>query len=239
MKKRPVRAAAAAVVAVLSLTAAACERTPVAEHEPSPVASAPGSAESSPSDALLSITPREGRKNAEPGAGISVRVSGGTITGVTAMASGDPVEGRLRAGGTAWHSTWALETDTRYTVRATAADDTGRTVTERSTFRTLTPSRTFSTRIFQGYRKTYGVGMPIILTFSSPISNKRAVERSLEMPDLQARGGRLVLGRRSDALLPAENVLAAAHQGAVRRPPRRHRGLPSTCMACTRSPSVS
>jgi hypothetical protein len=181
MRKRPVCAAAAAVVAVLSLTATACERVPTAEQRPSLVATAPGSTKSSTSDALLSITPREGRKRAEPGAGISVTVSGGTITDVTATASGDPVEGRLRAGGTAWHSRWALETNTRYTVRATAADDNGRTVTERSTFRTLAPSQTFSTRIFEGYRKTYGVGMPIILTFGSPISNKRAVERSLEI----------------------------------------------------------
>jgi lipoprotein-anchoring transpeptidase ErfK/SrfK len=181
MRKRPVCAVAAAVVAVLSLTATACERAPTAEQRPSLVATAPGSAKSSTSDALLSITPREGRKRAEPGAGISVTVSGGTITDVTATASGDPVEGRLRAGGTAWHSMWALETDTRYTVRATAADDNGRTVTKRSTFRTLAPSRTFSTRIFEGYRKTYGVGMPIILTFGSPISNKRVVERSLEI----------------------------------------------------------
>jgi lipoprotein-anchoring transpeptidase ErfK/SrfK len=110
-----------------------------------------------------------------------VSVSDGTISSVTATAAGVPVEGRLRAGGTAWHSTWALATNTRYTVRATAIDDAGRTVRERSTFRTLAPSRTFSTRIFQGYRKTYGVGMPIILTFSSPITNKRAVERSLEI----------------------------------------------------------
>ncbi len=174
-------AAAAAVVAVLALTAATCERAPTAEQHGSPAASAAGSAQGDASDALLSITPRAGRKAAEPGAGISVTVSGGTITGVSATASGVPVEGRLRAGGTAWHSTWALQTDTRYTVRATAADDMGRTVTERSTFRTLAPSRTFSTTIFEGYRKTYGVGMPIILTFSSPITNKRAVERSLEI----------------------------------------------------------
>jgi lipoprotein-anchoring transpeptidase ErfK/SrfK len=180
MGNRPVRAAAAAIVAVLCLTAAACEGAPTPE-QPSPVESAQGSAESIASDAVLSITPREGRMRAEPAAGISVTVSGGTITSVTAMASGDPVEGRLRAGGTAWHSTWALETNTRYTVRATAADDAGRRVTERSTFRTLEPSRTFSTTIFEGYRKTYGVGMPIILTFSSPIRNKRAVERSLEI----------------------------------------------------------
>jgi hypothetical protein len=61
MRERPVRAAAAAVVAVLSLTAAACERVPTAEQQPSPVASAPGSAGTGASEALLSITPREGR----------------------------------------------------------------------------------------------------------------------------------------------------------------------------------
>ena len=176
-----VRAAAAAVVSVLSLTAAGCEGTPVADGRPSPDGSALVSAEPSISDAQLSIMPTGGRKRAEPGAGISVTVSDGTITSVTANAAGHTVEGQIRAGGTSWHSTWALETDTRYSVRATAVDDAGRTVTKRSTFRTLAPSQTFSTRIFEGFRKTYGVGMPIILTFSSPINNKRAVERSLEI----------------------------------------------------------
>jgi lipoprotein-anchoring transpeptidase ErfK/SrfK len=176
-----VRAAVAAIVAVLTLTAAACERTPADRRRPLHDGSAGGSAERNVSDARLSIRPTDGSRRAEPGSGISVSVSGGTVSSVTAMAAGHTVEGQLRAGGTAWHSTWALETDTRYTVRATAVDEAGRTVTGRSTFRTLAPSRTFSTRIFQGFQKTYGVGMPIILTFSSPITNKRAVERSLEI----------------------------------------------------------
>ena len=78
MRERPVRSAIAAVVAVLSLAAAvACERTPAAEQPPpSPVASATGSAQSSASDALLSITPREGSKRTEPRAGNSVNVLG-------------------------------------------------------------------------------------------------------------------------------------------------------------------
>ena len=50
-----------------------------------------------------------------------------------------------------------------------------------STFRTLAPSRTFRTEIFEGYGQKYGVGMPVILTFSEPITDKAAVERSLEL----------------------------------------------------------
>ncbi len=35
--------------------------------------------------------------------------------------------------------------------------------------------------IFEGYQQTYGVGMPIMLTFSHPVVNKAAVERSLQL----------------------------------------------------------
>ena len=54
-------------------------------------------------------------------------------------------------------------------------------MTTASSFRTLTPSQTFQTQIFEGYDQTYGVGMPIMLTFSQPITNRAAVERSLQL----------------------------------------------------------
>jgi lipoprotein-anchoring transpeptidase ErfK/SrfK len=94
---------------------------------------------------------------------------------------GDPVTGRLNAGGTVWRTTWALNVSRRYTVTATAVGTAGRTVTRRSSFRTFTPKNTFSTRIIEGYRQTYGVGMPIILYFSRAISNRAAVERALQI----------------------------------------------------------
>jgi hypothetical protein len=93
--------------------------------------------------------------------------------------AGDQVTGAYAAGHASWHSTWALNVAQSYTVTATAVTSAGVTATKTSSFRTLSPASTFSTEIFDGYEQTYGVGMPIILTFSQPIKNKAAVERSI------------------------------------------------------------
>ena len=147
----------------------------------SPAASTPPPTTAAASTARLVITPADGASEAEPGAGITVRVVGGQITGVRVRMGGGAVAGRLSGTRRVWRTRWALRTGTRYTVSATAADPAGRTVAATSTFRTLVPTRTFATRIFEGYRQTYGVGMPIMLTFSQPITHRRAVERALEL----------------------------------------------------------
>jgi hypothetical protein len=104
------------------------------------------------------------------------------VTSVTVTTSSDPVTGTVtRAGQTRhWHSRWALGTSRTYTVTATGTDASGQTISATSTFRTLTPSQTFQAEIYEGAGQTYGVGMPIMLIFSQPITNRAAVERSLE-----------------------------------------------------------
>jgi len=129
----------------------------------------------------VTITPANGARDADPSAGITVRADRGTLQNVTVRASGGNVPGSLSDGGRIWHSTWALEVSQIYRVTATASDGGSGTVTSTSRFRTLTPSQTFTTQIFEGYRQTYGVGMPIMLTFSQPITDKAAVERSLQL----------------------------------------------------------
>jgi lipoprotein-anchoring transpeptidase ErfK/SrfK len=54
-------------------------------------------------------------------------------------------------------------------------------VTETSSFRTFSPGQTFTTEIVEGYRQTYGVGMPIILYFDRPVVYRAAVERALQI----------------------------------------------------------
>jgi lipoprotein-anchoring transpeptidase ErfK/SrfK len=125
----------------------------------------------------ISISPADGSTNVNPAAGITVTSSQGKIGNV--LVTGDQVTGMLNAAGTAWHSQWTLPVDTTLTVAVTATDSAGQTVRQTSTFKTLNPSSTFVTEIFEGYQQQYGVGMPIILTFNHAITNKAAVERAL------------------------------------------------------------
>ena len=131
--------------------------------------------------AQLTIAPASGSANVRPDQGITVTAPRGKITSVHVTAAGSPVSGTLNAAGTAWHSTWALAVSQNYRVTARAVSTSGRAVSVASSFRTLTPARTFQTLIFEGSGKSYGVGMPIMLTFSSPITNRAAVERSLQL----------------------------------------------------------
>ncbi len=129
----------------------------------------------------LAITPAAGSKQVAPDKPITVTATGGTIRGVTVHTSGDPVTGSLDAKGTTWTSTGTLNVAQDYTVTAVGVNSAGRTVTTTSTFGTLTPSSSFITQIFEGLNGTYGVGMPIELTFSHAITDRAAVERALHV----------------------------------------------------------
>ena len=131
------------------------------------------------SAAHVTISPANGLHQAKPQRGITVTVRDGTLVSVTASTGDDAVAGKLDATATTWRSRWALSTDTQYVVRATAVDADGRTITKMSRFRTLTPHSTTSIQIFEGHNVTYGVGMPVMLAFSKPVEDKRAVERAI------------------------------------------------------------
>jgi lipoprotein-anchoring transpeptidase ErfK/SrfK len=129
----------------------------------------------------LSITPTSGSVDSTPNLGITVRAVGGRVASVIVRTSGDLVTGTLNAAGTVWHSTWALDVSQRYVVVASAIGPSGKPVAQTSSFRTFTPKATFSAEIVEGYRQTYGVGMPIILYLSRPIVDRAAVERALQV----------------------------------------------------------
>lgn len=136
---------------------------------------------SKPPPAQLLITPASGTQNVSPGAGVTVTAKHGKLRNVVVHVTGGPVAGLLSRSKSAWHSEGLLNPSRTYTVTATAVGAGGKRVTATSTFQTLKPRKTFSASTIEGYRQSYGVGMPIVLTFDTPITHKAAVEGSLSL----------------------------------------------------------
>ena len=173
------RLAPLAAICAVGILAAACQSS----SGGSPTGTS-GKTSPPPDTVQLSITPASGSSGADPRKGITVTATKGTIKSVNVTGDGltgqRSVTGTLNSSKTAWHSDWTLPVDQTLTVTATAAGS-GHSITQTSTFKTLRPSQTFSTHIFEGYKDHYGVGMPIMLTFSQPVKNRAAVERSLQI----------------------------------------------------------
>jgi Bacterial Ig domain len=169
--------------AAIGLLAAGCSSSrPQTPAQASASASAVKASASASAASVLKITPANGSHGVGTSAPITVTATQGKVTSVTVAAhGGDPVSGALSADGKAWKSSGTLNASQSYTVTATGTDGSGQRVTTTSTFRTLTPTQTFSTEIYEGSDQTYGVGMPIMLIFSQPITNRAAVERSLSL----------------------------------------------------------
>jgi lipoprotein-anchoring transpeptidase ErfK/SrfK len=112
---------------------------------------------------------------------IRVVAIGATLRSVEVRCGAERVDGAYDSARYRWHSSGWLHVSSRYTVTATAIDSSGRTTRVSSWFRTLSPTRTFAAQISESEGATYGVGMPIQLTFDRRIHDKAAVERAVRV----------------------------------------------------------
>jgi lipoprotein-anchoring transpeptidase ErfK/SrfK len=178
-----------AAAAAIGLLATACgggharsgQSQPVASASMAAAAAAAAKAEAATLAAELQITPADGSHGVDPSSPITVTDLRGKVTNVTVHTSGDTVSGHLSDGGTTWRSAGHLDVSQSYTVTATGTVGGGHRFTKTSTFHTLTPSDPLSAEVYEGSGQTYGVGMPIMLSFNQPVTDKAAVERALEL----------------------------------------------------------
>ncbi|MDR6978405.1 hypothetical protein J2X68_005131 [Streptomyces sp. 3330] len=145
------------------------------------------------SDARIRITPGEGTHNVAIDSPVRVTVSDGKLTKVTmtAVATGDEVQGTLSADGASWKPDGRLERATRYQIAAEAEDAKGRSATGNATITTVSPANDFIGHLSPADGSTVGVGMPVSVNFNSAISDKATVESEIQV---SSSGGQRVVG---------------------------------------------
>ncbi|GIE89614.1 L,D-transpeptidase [Actinoplanes regularis] len=116
---------------------------------------------------------------------IVVSAQEGTVQSVTVTAGKTKIDGTLQADGT-WQSTDDLAYDKTYKVVVTAADASGTTSEQTSTFATLKPKHlariTFQANAMSALKDggTYGAGQPVIIAFSRSV-DKEVAEKAIEI----------------------------------------------------------
>jgi lipoprotein-anchoring transpeptidase ErfK/SrfK len=138
----------------------------------------------------LTISPANGSRGVMPGTAVIVKAKNGKLRAVTVATAAGRVRGSITPNGT-WHSADPLATGTSYTVTATAIGANQKKLTTSTRFQTFTPQRTFQATITalgtnqnissEIAAQQYGVGIPITIMFSRPITNKAAVERAVQL----------------------------------------------------------
>lgn len=124
----------------------------------------------------------DGATGVRPDTALTLTAQGGTMGSVAvADTAGNTVPGTLRPDGTGWAATGLFLPATRYTVTAQTKGSNGTPAMTTRTFATLTPARTLTTRIAPLPGETVGVGMPIVVYLTAPVTDKAAVQRSLSV----------------------------------------------------------
>lgn len=122
---------------------------------------------------------------------LKVRASGGELRSVRVTSPGGTLPGRLDQERTSWAATGTLEPGQTYQVRSVGEDGDGKRVERTSSFTTddltLAEQTYASVAPLQG--ETVGVGMPVVVSFDVPVTDKAAMERHMSVSSTPAQPG--------------------------------------------------
>ncbi|SFW49290.1 L,D-transpeptidase [Amycolatopsis australiensis] len=132
--------------------------------------------------AKLTVTPAAGAQDVPPGEPVGVQVADGTIVSVTLTnPDGKQVQGQTSADKKSWTTTEQLGYGKTYTWSGQISGSDGKNVPISGAFTTVKPKRQMSASLNVGDGQTYGIAMPIALTFPSRVTDKASVEKALSV----------------------------------------------------------
>ena len=185
------RAAAFATAGSLALALAGCNNTDA------PVPGAVGSDEPSESPSAtvpalrLSTSIQKGAKAVPVDRPVTVSAQGGTIDSVKVASAAGALHGELSSDQTRWTATDRLEPGAAYTITTTAEKTDGSQVTRTTRFSTqaLTLDQQTYPSVAPLAGETVGVGMPVIVTFDVPVTDKASFEKHMTVTSQPAQPG--------------------------------------------------
>jgi lipoprotein-anchoring transpeptidase ErfK/SrfK len=162
--------------AVVVLTAAACTSTPAP-----PAAEAP----------KITVTPQDKAETVSPIEPIEVRAANAKLDSVSVTnPEGKEVAGALSKDKARWTSAEPLGYGRKYTVKAVARGDNGKTARKTASFTTVQPDQTVFPSFFPPPSiTTVGVGQPIAVIFDKPPADRATAERALKVTATPATEG--------------------------------------------------
>ncbi|MEU8924417.1 Ig-like domain-containing protein [Kitasatospora sp. NPDC048545] len=132
------------------------------------------------STAVITVTPADGAAAASFSDPVKITVANGTLSTVKVTDStGKELAGQLSADNTSWTSAAAPASGTKYTVAAVAVDKDKLEADANAVFTTATPANTFVGYFTPEDGSTVGVGMPVSINFSKPVTDRKAVQQAI------------------------------------------------------------
>ena len=122
---------------------------------------------------------------------VGVRAQDAVLDSVTVTSPAGDVPGELASDGTSWQAAERLEPGVVYTVRTAAHDADGTALNGVSRFRTqdLTLDDQTYASIAPLDDETVGVGMPVIVTFDVPVTDRATVEEHMAVESSPQQAG--------------------------------------------------
>ncbi len=122
---------------------------------------------------------------------LKVRASGGELASVKVTSPQGALAGKLDKERTSWAATGSLEPGQTYQVRSVGEGSDGKRVERTSTFTTddltLDEQTYASVAPLQG--ETVGVGMPVVVSFDVPVTDRASMERHMNVSSTPAQAG--------------------------------------------------
>jgi lipoprotein-anchoring transpeptidase ErfK/SrfK len=123
---------------------------------------------------------------------VQLSAENGTLDSVAVTSALGDLPGQVTGGGTGWKSQpGTLEPGVTYTVKTTGKRTDGKVVHRSSTFHTQ--NLTLDDQVYAAVAplngETVGVGMPVIVTFDLPVTDKASIERHMHVTATPAQKG--------------------------------------------------